>query len=127
MIPIRRLDTRFLLASAVLVATTVACGVWSGLTFARLSAVVDDTLRESQQTIDLAAVLATTLEREDDALLLALGGDVAKARSEGPADLRRPPTRCRRSWRFCLCVRVTGSSRLPGCRRPGALAGRSKR
>jgi NtrC-family two-component system sensor histidine kinase KinB len=76
----RRLQTRFILAGGLLVATTVACGLWSALTFARLSAVVDMTLRENQETIDLAAILAGTLEREDDALLLSLTGAVDRAR-----------------------------------------------
>jgi hypothetical protein len=40
---IRLLQTRFLLAGCLLVAATVACGVWSVLTFARLSAVVGRT------------------------------------------------------------------------------------
>jgi NtrC-family two-component system sensor histidine kinase KinB len=78
----RRLETRFLFASCLLVAATVACGIWSALTFARLSHVVGDSLRESQATIDLAAKVASALEREDDALLLALAGDRARAREE---------------------------------------------
>ena len=91
----RSLQTRFLAAGALLVAVTVACGIWSAITFARLSTVVDDTLRDRQETIDLAAVLAGTLEREDDALLLALTG---KAAQRGPsvrrsAAISRPPTR----------------------------------
>jgi NtrC-family two-component system sensor histidine kinase KinB len=50
--------------------------------FARLSSVVGETLRESQETIDLTASLSDMLEREDDALLLALSGKVRNARSE---------------------------------------------
>jgi NtrC-family two-component system sensor histidine kinase KinB len=77
---VRRLETRFLLAGCLLVATTVACGVWSALTLARLSRVVDESLRGSQDTIDLAAGLASALEREDDALLLGIAGDPNAAR-----------------------------------------------
>src|SRR5438132_8762001 len=79
---LRSLQTRFLLAGCLLVTTTVAAGVWSVITFARLSTAVGETLRESQQTIDLTASLADMLEREDDALLQALSGRVRNARSE---------------------------------------------
>jgi NtrC-family two-component system sensor histidine kinase KinB len=85
----RRLQTRFLVAGALLVAATVACGAWSVVTFARLGSVVDDTLRDRQETIDLVAVLANALEREDDALLLALTGNVASARAERAAQRSR--------------------------------------
>jgi NtrC-family two-component system sensor histidine kinase KinB len=78
----RSLQTRFLLAGGLLVLTTVAGGVWSVIMFARTSALVGERLRESQETIDLAAKLADTLEREDDALLLALAGKIRNARSE---------------------------------------------
>jgi NtrC-family two-component system sensor histidine kinase KinB len=79
---IRRLQTRFILAGGLLVMTTVVCGIWSALTFARLSTVVGNTLRENQETVDLTAVLASALEREDDALLLAVNDDVERARRE---------------------------------------------
>jgi NtrC-family two-component system sensor histidine kinase KinB len=75
----RHLHTRFILAGCLLVATTVGSGLWSALTFARLSAAADENVRESQETIDLSAELAGSLEREDDALLLAVGGDAAGA------------------------------------------------
>ncbi len=67
--PLRHLQTRFILAGCLLVATTVGVGVWSALTFARLSAAAADDVRESQETIDLSAELAGSLEREDDDLL----------------------------------------------------------
>ncbi|MDB5309139.1 MAG: multi-sensor signal transduction histidine kinase [Gemmataceae bacterium] len=86
---VRRLRTRFLLAGCLLVATTAAGSLWSALTFARLSRVVGDTLQESQETIDLSAELAGSLEREDDALLLALSGDPDKARQNLAAERRR--------------------------------------
>jgi NtrC-family two-component system sensor histidine kinase KinB len=78
----RRLQTRFILAGGLLAAATAACGVWSALTFIHLSAVVDRTVRDSQETVDLAATLAGTLEREDDALLLALTGEIEQARED---------------------------------------------
>jgi NtrC-family two-component system sensor histidine kinase KinB len=79
---LRRLQTRFLVAGGLLVTIMVLGGLWSALTFIHLSAVVSRTLDESQETIDLAAVLANTLEREDDALLLSLSGDERRARKE---------------------------------------------
>lgn len=50
--------------------------------FARLSAVGGKTLRESQTLTELTAFLASALEREDDALLLSLSGEVERARQE---------------------------------------------
>src|SRR5262249_50470234 len=79
---VRRLQTRFILAGALLVTTTVVCGIWSALTFAHLSTGVGPTVREYEGTIDLTAVLAGALEREDDALLLAVNGDAARARQD---------------------------------------------
>jgi NtrC-family two-component system sensor histidine kinase KinB len=86
---VRRLQTRFILAGCLLVMTTVGTSVWSAWTFARLSAVVGDTLAASQEAIDLSAELAGSLEREDDALLLALSGDVERARRELDAERHR--------------------------------------
>ena len=54
----RSLQTRFLLAGGLLVLTTVAGGVWSAVMFARTSTLVGETLRASQETIDLTAKLA---------------------------------------------------------------------
>jgi NtrC-family two-component system sensor histidine kinase KinB len=86
---ITRLQTRFVLAGALLVLTTVVSGLWSAWTFARLSTVVGDTLRDSQATIDLTTALAGALEREDDALLLALSGKAAAAREQRDAERQR--------------------------------------
>src|SRR5579871_3378590 len=78
---VRRLQSRFLLAGGLLVGATVFTGLWSAWTFARLTAAADEALHGRQATIDRAAELAGSLEREDDALLLALEGDVQGARS----------------------------------------------
>lgn len=86
---IKRLQTRFILAGALLVLTTVGSSLWSAWTFARLSAVVDTALRNSQNTIDLTAALAGTLEREDDALLLALSGNLDAARKQLAGERKR--------------------------------------
>src|SRR5262249_5675123 len=77
-----KLQTRFILAGALLVLTTVGSGLWSAWMFSRLSAIVGKTLQESQEIIDLAAHLACSLQREDDALLLAVSGNAEKAREE---------------------------------------------
>jgi NtrC-family two-component system sensor histidine kinase KinB len=79
---VRSLKIRFILAGCVLVAATVGSSVWSAVTFYRLTGVVDETLRESQETIDLSAALAGSLEREDDALLLFLSGEIEAARRD---------------------------------------------
>ena len=86
---VQRLQTRFLLAGCLLVTTTVVSGLWSALTFIHLGRVVNLTLDESQETIDLASVLANTLERADDALLLSLTGDEDRARGELAAQRQR--------------------------------------
>lgn len=85
----RRLQTRFVLAGCLLVAATIGSSLWSAFTLVRLSAVVDATLRESQETIDLSAELHSSLEREDDALLLYLGGDTKTARGNLDSERRR--------------------------------------
>ncbi|AKU98767.1 two-component hybrid sensor and regulator [Labilithrix luteola] len=69
---VRRLSTKYLLASAVLVLSTVACGVFGVYTFARLGIVVAGTLNDSQATLDLTTRAGTLLEREDDELLRAM-------------------------------------------------------
>jgi NtrC-family two-component system sensor histidine kinase KinB len=85
----KRLQTRFILAGALLVLTTVGSSLWSAWTFARLRTVVNDMLRDSQTTIDLTTALAGSLEREDDALLLALSGNVGAAQEQLAAEQRR--------------------------------------
>jgi NtrC-family two-component system sensor histidine kinase KinB len=75
----KHLQTRFVLAGCLLVAATIGSSLWSALTFIQLNKVVDQTVGESRDTIDLTAELEGTLEREDDALLLSLSGDVEQA------------------------------------------------
>jgi len=69
--------------------TTVVCGTWSAWMFARLSTVVGEMLREIQKITDFTAVLASTLEREADALLLAVNGNLERARQELEAQRHR--------------------------------------
>jgi NtrC-family two-component system sensor histidine kinase KinB len=77
-----RIRARFVVAGLLFVVATIASGIWSAYTFTRLSRVIGDTLAESQQRIDLTAILTGALEREDDALLLAVSGDVTRAAEE---------------------------------------------
>jgi len=67
-----RLSRRFIVAGALSVLATLTCGAWSIYAFGRLSHVVDRTLHDSQREIDLASELSGLLEREDDAMLLAI-------------------------------------------------------
>ncbi len=60
----------------------VITGVWSTVLFIRLGNVVDRTLQGRQGIIDLTAVMAGALEREDDALVLGVAGEVTRARKE---------------------------------------------
>ncbi len=83
---VNSLRGRFLLAGALVVIATIASATWSVTMFARLADVVDDTVRASEQLIEHAATLASGLEREDDALLLALAGQTDPAQRELTAE-----------------------------------------
>ncbi len=85
----RRLQSRFILAGCLLIVATVGSSLGSALTFLRLNTAVDNTLRERQETVDLGAELQSSLEREDDALLLFLSGEVEQARRDLDAERRR--------------------------------------
>ncbi|MEO7091813.1 MAG: ATP-binding protein [Polyangiales bacterium] len=78
----RALRARFGWAGLVILLAIVITGVWSTVLFIRLGNVVDRTLQGRQGIIDLTAVMAGALEREDDALLLGVAGEVTRARSE---------------------------------------------
>jgi two-component system, NtrC family, sensor histidine kinase KinB len=86
---IRHLQTRFILAGVLLVMTTILSGIWSAWIFARLTAVAGKTLQVSQRTIDLTAVLSDALEREDDALLLAVSGNREQAQGKLRSERQR--------------------------------------
>lgn len=76
------LRARFGWAGLLILVVVVLTGVWSTVLFSRLGNVVDRTLQGRQGIIDLTAVMASALEREDDALLLGVAGDAVRARSE---------------------------------------------
>jgi NtrC-family two-component system sensor histidine kinase KinB len=90
------LQTRFLVSGSLCAATIIALGAWSALTFARLSAAADNALRATQEKLDLTAELAGSLEREDDALLLALTGDRQRGQRELAAERERGQSAYRR-------------------------------
>jgi NtrC-family two-component system sensor histidine kinase KinB len=134
------LPARFILAGGLLVSTTAAIGLWGALTFARLSAAAAEALAASQEKIDLTAELAGSLEREDDALLLALSGDTERAARALAAERQRGD-RCYRRLLAALGegdregrsavtalradmdrYRAAGSALLAAAARPDALA-----
>src|SRR5262245_50448301 len=79
---IKSLHTRFLLSGCLIVLTTVACGALAAWTLYQMSQGIHETLLDSQQTIEAIATLSRVLEREDDAVLLAISGRFAAAQEE---------------------------------------------
>src|SRR5215471_6775400 len=79
---IKSLHTRFLLSGCLIVLTTVACGALAAWTLYRMSQGIHETLLDSQRTIEAIATLSRALEREDDAVLLAISGRFAAAQEE---------------------------------------------
>ena len=75
MIP-RGLRLRFGVAAGLLVLTTVIASVWTFFSLTRLSGIVTDTVQQSESVTAVTSRLAGALEREDDAVLLILSGDV---------------------------------------------------
>ncbi|NBD08406.1 HAMP domain-containing sensor histidine kinase [Corallococcus silvisoli] len=69
------LRARFLVACVLLVLTTVSASLWTLATLTRLSGEVGATVKDSDEATAATARLGSALEREDDALLLALTGD----------------------------------------------------
>ena len=70
-----RLRLRFVIASGLLVLTTVTASVWTFFALTRLSGIVTDTVQQSESVTAVTSRLAGALEREDDAVLLILAGD----------------------------------------------------
>ncbi|HEX5062248.1 MAG TPA: ATP-binding protein [Kofleriaceae bacterium] len=75
-----QLRTRLAIAGLLLIATTVAAGVWSVVAFRRVSAVVSDTVTANQRITDTTSTLSQALEREDDAVVLVLNNSAAGRR-----------------------------------------------
>src|SRR6516162_3605304 len=79
---IKSLHTRFLLSGCLIVLTTVACGILAAWTLYQMIRGIHETLLDSQRTIEAIATLSRALEREDDAVLLAISGRFAAAQEE---------------------------------------------
>jgi NtrC-family two-component system sensor histidine kinase KinB len=69
------LRLRFGVAAVLLVCTTVIASVWTLAALSRLSGLVTDTVRDSEDVTAVTSTLSGALEREDDAVLLVLAGD----------------------------------------------------
>jgi NtrC-family two-component system sensor histidine kinase KinB len=70
------LRLRFGVAAVLLVVTTVIASVWTLAALSRLSGLVTDTVRDSEAVTAVTSTLSGALEREDDAVLLVLAGDL---------------------------------------------------
>jgi NtrC-family two-component system sensor histidine kinase KinB len=79
---LKSLHTRFLLSGCLIVLTTIACSALAVWTLYRMSQGMHETLLDSQRTIEAIATLSRVLEREDDAVLLAISGRFSAAREE---------------------------------------------
>jgi len=86
---VNRLQSRFLLAGCLFVAATVGSSLWCAWTLVQLDRVLDRTIRHGQATIDRCAELVQSLEREDDALLLFLSGQVEQAKRDLAGERQR--------------------------------------
>lgn len=68
------LRLRFLSAGVLLTLTTVAAAAWTLWVLSRLAASAAATVRDTDELTATTAAVASALEREDDALLVILGG-----------------------------------------------------
>ncbi|MBK8691966.1 MAG: HAMP domain-containing protein [Deltaproteobacteria bacterium] len=89
------LRARFMIVSAAFVLTTAAAAVWTLFVLTRLAAVTSTMARDSEDTTGATSALTGAIEREDDALLVVLGGPdadpapLALARARTDAAQRR--------------------------------------
>lgn len=79
------LRARFLLVGAVFVLTAMGSSAWTLLALSRLAAVTRAMAAESEETTQATASLTTAIEREDDALLVALDFDPSNIAALGRA------------------------------------------
>lgn len=77
------LRLRFMAVSAILVATTIGAAGWSALSFARFASVIGFTVADAETTTNATTGFTSALEREDDALLLALSDPASGKRELG--------------------------------------------
>ncbi|HEY8073715.1 MAG TPA: ATP-binding protein [Labilithrix sp.] len=83
------LRARLLSWGALLVAVTVASGYFSALAFGRVSRGMSDALIDDRESAVLLQTLTSAIEDEDDALLLSLAGENARARVDLATERRR--------------------------------------
>jgi len=74
------LRTRFIIACALLAATSASTGVWTLTALARLSSGAGETVEGIDEAAAATSELASSLEREDDALSLTLA-DLPRGRA----------------------------------------------
>jgi NtrC-family two-component system sensor histidine kinase KinB len=68
------LRVRFVGAGVLLVLTTAAAAAWTLLVLSHLATVAETTVRDTDEATATSAAVSSALEREDDALLVILGG-----------------------------------------------------
>ncbi len=75
---------RFYLVALLIVVTTIASGAYAAWTFYSLNHILDRTLDQVRESVSVIAKISKALEREDDAILMAIGGrtDAAQAALE---------------------------------------------
>ena len=76
------LRARFIWTGALLISVTFASGLYSAITFSRLARVTGETLRDTDDTTAATSRLTSSLEREDDALLVRLTDESEPARED---------------------------------------------
>ena len=82
------LRARFVWTGALLISVTFASGLYSAITFARLGSVTGETLRDTDDTTAATSRLTSSLEREDDALLVRLNDERESAKQDLIAERR---------------------------------------
>jgi NtrC-family two-component system sensor histidine kinase KinB len=83
------LQARLLLWGTVLLVMTALPGLFGALTFARVSRTMGNALSGDRDTARLVHILTSALEDEDDAIMLSLLGEGARARQELATERRR--------------------------------------
>lgn len=89
------LRARFMVVSAAFVLTTAAAAVWTLFVLSRLATATSTMARDSEDTTGATSALTSAIEREDDAVLVVLGGPgsdrapLGRARAHTDAAQRR--------------------------------------
>lgn len=78
----RGLRREFLLLSGLIVLVTLLSGGWAAILFNSMNSLLNRTVIDTREVLNFSSMLLNTLEREDDALLIALTGNLAAAKIE---------------------------------------------